>query len=208
MLLRRPRRGSSYGHSSRGAKVAAPGVVTVERYNSQMEDRVARVVVGTAFILGALVLLYFSAFPVLRCERSAVGKVECRSEAYLLNYFKVRETTVASVGVVTLLPAGSGEGSHHLRFSSPSGLDDLGYFSQRFAGDGEILKQFVADRSRRAITLSKTVGGRALFAHVIGCIMFLLGVMVLFSLSSKPGDDPDFDRYVREQERLASGGRQ
>lgn len=163
---------------------------------SASSHRSTRIVLGLAFIAGALVILYFSSSPALRCTR-VDGRVDCEVTANALNLFAVNEARVGNVRSVVVVSGNIGTTSSRrtafLYFRTDAGDVDLGYFSQRFLTNAGELDTFVRESAAPEIRLETGVTFRNMTAYVAVAFMLLVGLTAL--VASAPGRRPGRSVY-------------
>jgi hypothetical protein len=146
------------------------------------QDRGARVVIGLAFVAGSLVLLYFSSTPSLTCV-AASEYAECTVTARMAGAIEVDRrqlTGVRSVGLQRTA-IGSSDTPPHLVFRDATTAHDLGYFSQRFAPQWQVLDAFVRQPTAAGVRLGEPRPVRQVAAHAAALLMILLGLSMLWS---------------------------
>jgi hypothetical protein len=148
---------------------------------SRSNDRVTGAVIGVAFVLGSLVLLYLSSRAEMHCRRAS-GVAECTVRARALNAITVHEDTVRDVRGATL-DAGnstlSNEGGTRINFNVSGRPVDLGVFSQRFRAYVGDFDAFAKDPSQARIDFVDQRRVRDYLAPAIAIVMLFLGVSAL-----------------------------
>ena len=93
--------------------------------------------IGLAAFAFAAVALYFSASPAITLFTRAESRVDCEVTAKMLNLFVVDTARVSGVREVLMIASATGRSRTppHLNFRTDAGDVNLGYFSQRFAGE-------------------------------------------------------------------------
>jgi hypothetical protein len=146
------------------------------------QDRGARLVIGLVALAMALVLVYFSATPSLACI-AASEYAECTVTARVLGVVEVDRRRLPNVRSVALQRSAIGDSDTppHLVFRDATTAHDLGYFSQRFAPQWQVLDTFVRQPTAAGVRLGEPKPVRQVAAHAAALLMGLLGVSVLWS---------------------------
>jgi hypothetical protein len=161
-----------------GNEGSAPGTTGMSASN----QKGARVVIGIAAIAGAATLLYFSLSPAITCTR-ADARVDCEVTAKMLNVFAVDSARVSGVREVLMIESATGRSRTppHLNFRTAAGDVDLGYFSQRFAGDWTRLDSFARESADPELTIDTGVTFRNVAAYGAALFLLLAGLAAMAS---------------------------
>jgi hypothetical protein len=150
---------------------------------SQRNDRGSRVVIGLGASIGSLVLLYFSATPVLVCGPGS-EYAHCTVTARALGLVEVDREQVVNVRSAALeVAAGTGTSRTppRLVFRDSTGSRDLGYFSQRFAPDWRAVDEYVRRPNAATLRLDSPFTARTAGAYAAALVLGLLGLSTLIS---------------------------
>lgn len=117
--------------------------------------------IGAAFLAGAGVLAWLSAMATLHLTRAdQAGMVQVRFEKRLFGLIRIGDERIGGVRAVSVvsgrLPE-SKSASHtpdRLVFNTAAGAVDLGYVQQRFVHDASDVREFFAQPSERALSIS------------------------------------------------------
>jgi hypothetical protein len=117
--------------------------------------------IGAAFLAGAALLAWLSAMATLHLTRTnQAGTVQVQFEERLFGLIRIggeRIDGVRAVSVVSGRLRESKSTSHtpdRLIFNTAAGAVDLGYVQQRFLHDASDIREFFAQQTERALSIS------------------------------------------------------